>query len=140
MCSLPVFCVVAEPMLEVGSCKNLAHAPPVTGPSRAQTQTHKSSPVRRAIHNSFHTIMITPSTSCRSLLRTFSRNRCTISTSSSAPRLPNEHHGHLPNSQSLITSKLHFFNSVMGEGKQIPSFRILGHDGKPVEGAEVPEV
>lgn len=57
-----------------------------------------------------------------------------------APQWPSQAHGHLPTSQSPITSKLHFFNSVMGEGKQIPTFRILDGLGHPLEGAELPEV
>ena len=57
-----------------------------------------------------------------------------------APQHPNARHGNLPSSQSAITSKLHFFNSVMGEDKQIPTYRVLGKDGKPIDGAEVPEV
>ncbi|KAI0087055.1 branched-chain alpha-keto acid dehydrogenase E1-alpha subunit [Irpex rosettiformis] len=58
---------------------------------------------------------------------------------SSTVQLPNEAHGHLPTSQSPITSKLHFFNSVMEEGKQIPTYRVLDGSGKLLEGAEVPE-
>lgn len=57
-----------------------------------------------------------------------------------APSQPSGQHGHLPTSQSAITSKLHFFNSVMGEDRQIPTYRVLGGDGSVLEGAEVPEV
>lgn len=51
-----------------------------------------------------------------------------------------EARGHLPHSQSPITSKLHFFNSVTEEGKQIPTYRVLDGVGQVLEGAEVPEV
>lgn len=51
-----------------------------------------------------------------------------------------EAQGHLPHSQSPITSKLHFFNSVTEEGKQIPTYRVLDGVGQVLEGAEVPEV
>ena len=48
--------------------------------------------------------------------------------------------GHLPTSQSPITPKLQFFNSVMEEGKQIPTYRVLDGSGQVIEGAELPEV
>lgn len=53
---------------------------------------------------------------------------------------PEHAHGHLPSSTSPITSKLHFFNSVMGGGKQIPTYRVIDGAGQPLEGAVVPEV
>jgi hypothetical protein len=59
---------------------------------------------------------------------------------STTVQLPKEAHGHLPTSQSPITSKLHFFNSVMEEGKQIPTYRVLDGTGKLIEGAHLPEV
>lgn len=59
---------------------------------------------------------------------------------SAAPQHASGQHGHLPSSQSAITNRLHFFNSVMGEGQQIPTYRVLEKDGKAVEGAELPEV
>lgn len=59
---------------------------------------------------------------------------------SSTVQLPSKAHGHLPTSQSPITSKLHFFNSVMEEGKQIPTYRVLDGSGKVLDGAEIPEV
>lgn len=59
---------------------------------------------------------------------------------SSTVQLPNKAHGHLPTSQSPITSKLHFFNSVMEEGKQIPTYRVLDGSGQVLDGAELPEV
>lgn len=58
----------------------------------------------------------------------------------STVQLPLQSHGHLPTSQSPITPKLHFFNSVLEDGKQIPTFRILDSTGQPIEGAELPEV
>lgn len=51
-----------------------------------------------------------------------------------------EPHGHLPSSQSPITSELKFFNSVTPEGTQIPTYRVLDGVGKPIEGADVPDV
>lgn len=56
------------------------------------------------------------------------------------PKLPEHAHGHLPASQSPITSRLHFFNAATAGGKQIPTFRVLDGAGQPLEGAEVPEV
>ncbi|KAI0820458.1 branched-chain alpha-keto acid dehydrogenase E1-alpha subunit [Trametes gibbosa] len=53
---------------------------------------------------------------------------------------PEHAHGHLPSSTSPITSKLHFFNSVMGGGKQIPTYRVIDGAGQPLEGAVVPEI
>ena len=53
---------------------------------------------------------------------------------------PGHAHGHLPSSTSPITSKLHFFNSVMEGGKQIPTYRVIDGAGQPLEGAVVPEV
>lgn len=55
-------------------------------------------------------------------------------------QLPEHSHGHLPASQSPITAKMHFFNAVMEDGKQIPTYRVIDGAGKPLEGAEVPEV
>lgn len=56
------------------------------------------------------------------------------------PLLSVHNHGHLPTSQSPIVSKLHFFNSVTGDGTQIPTYRVLDGSGKLIEGAEMPEV
>ena len=57
-----------------------------------------------------------------------------------AAQLPSQSHGHLPTSQSPITPKLQFFNSVMEDGKQIPTYRVLDGAGKVIEGAQLPEV
>ena len=57
-----------------------------------------------------------------------------------APLLSEHNHGHLPTSQSPIVSKLLFFNSVTGDGTQIPTYRVLDGSGKLIEGAEMPEV
>lgn len=46
----------------------------------------------------------------------------------------------LPKSNSPIVSKLSFFNSVTGDGTQIPTYRVLDGSGKPLDGAELPEV
>ncbi|KAJ4482312.1 thiamine diphosphate-binding protein [Lentinula aciculospora] len=49
--------------------------------------------------------------------------------------------GRLPNTQSPIVSKPHFFNSVTGDSnEQIPAFRLLDGTGVPIEGAELPEL
>jgi hypothetical protein len=49
-------------------------------------------------------------------------------------------HGLLPTSQSPITPKLHFFNAVSTDGKQLPTYRIIDGVGNVIEGAELPEV
>ncbi|KIM43188.1 hypothetical protein M413DRAFT_397769 [Hebeloma cylindrosporum] len=46
----------------------------------------------------------------------------------------------LPTTNSPIVSKLGFFNSVSGDAKQIPTFRLLDGVGKPLDGAVLPEV
>lgn len=46
----------------------------------------------------------------------------------------------LPKSNSPIVSKLDFFNSVTGNGSQIPTYRVIDGSGKLLEGAELPEV
>ena len=56
------------------------------------------------------------------------------------PQLPEHALGSLPTSTSPITSKLHFFNSVMSGDKKIPTYRVIDGAGQPIEGAEVPEV
>jgi len=56
---------------------------------------------------------------------------------STTPRILSET---LPKSNSPIVSKLNFFNSVTGDGTQIPTYRILDGSGKPLDGAELPEV
>lgn len=48
--------------------------------------------------------------------------------------------GHLPNTKSPIVAKLKFFNSVTGSDELIPTYRVLDGVGKPIEGAEIPEV
>lgn len=46
----------------------------------------------------------------------------------------------LPTSKSPISPSLSFFNSVTGDDTQIPTYRVLDGVGKPIEGAEIPEV
>lgn len=56
------------------------------------------------------------------------------------PQTFSQSHGHLPTSQSPIVSKLHFFNSVTGNGTQIPTYRVIDGEGRLLDGAELPEV
>ena len=56
------------------------------------------------------------------------------------PQMPTQSHGDLPSSQSPITPTLHFFNAVMEQGRQIPTYRILDGVGKPLDGAQLPDV
>ncbi|KDQ20799.1 hypothetical protein BOTBODRAFT_26816 [Botryobasidium botryosum FD-172 SS1] len=65
----------------------------------------------------------------------------TIATSeTSAPHSPPQRHGFLPGAPaSAITTKLHFFNSVL-EQSQIPTYRVLDGSGNIVEGAVEPEI
>ncbi|KAF8895471.1 thiamine diphosphate-binding protein [Infundibulicybe gibba] len=60
--------------------------------------------------------------------------------SSTTAQIPTQTHGHLPSSQSPIVSKLHFFNSVTGGSQKIPTYRVLDGVGKPIDGAEIPEL
>ncbi|KAH9002626.1 branched-chain alpha-keto acid dehydrogenase E1-alpha subunit [Lactarius hatsudake] len=60
------------------------------------------------------------------MIRTFYRRFSTVSV--------------LPNSQSLITPKPHFFNAVSTDGKQLPTYRIMDGVGNVIEGAELPEL
>ncbi|RDB17954.1 2-oxoisovalerate dehydrogenase subunit alpha, mitochondrial [Hypsizygus marmoreus] len=48
--------------------------------------------------------------------------------------------GNLPNSRSPIVAKLKFFNSVTGSDELIPTYRVLDGVGKPIDGAELPEI
>lgn len=48
--------------------------------------------------------------------------------------------GHLPNTRSPFVSNLKFINSVTGGDELLPTYRVLDGLGKPVEGAEIPEV
>ncbi|KAL5524464.1 hypothetical protein ACEPAF_9604 [Sanghuangporus sanghuang] len=74
--------------------------------------------------------------SCSRSVSVFIRHLAT-----SAPQHPSGRHGLLPGTaQSAITSDLHFFNSVMGDDKQIPTYRVIGKDGKLIEGAELPQI
>ncbi|KAJ7195488.1 branched-chain alpha-keto acid dehydrogenase E1-alpha subunit [Mycena pura] len=51
------------------------------------------------------------------------------------------HLGHLPNSTSPIVSTLSFFNSVTNATQdKIATFRVLDGVGRPVEGAQLPDV
>ena len=53
---------------------------------------------------------------------------------------PHKAAGSLPGAPaSALTTKLHFFNSVL-EQELIPTYRILDGSGNVIEGAEVPEV
>ncbi|TFK80461.1 branched-chain alpha-keto acid dehydrogenase E1-alpha subunit [Polyporus arcularius HHB13444] len=73
-------------------------------------------------------------------LRRFTVPRACRGVASVTPVLPEHSHGNLPSSQSPITPKMHFFNSVMEAGKQIPTYRVIDGAGQPLEGAEVPEM
>jgi hypothetical protein len=68
------------------------------------------------------------------LSRIFRTGLCTT-----APLSFPEGHGLLPTSQSPITPKPHFFNSVSTDGKQLPTYRIIDGVGNVIEGAELPE-
>ena len=85
-----------------------------------------------------------PATMFSSTRRVLSRCRAQPSRrrlATSAPQHPSGRHGLLPGStQSAITTKLHFFNSVMGDDKQIPTYRVLDKDGKPVDGVDLPDM
>jgi hypothetical protein len=48
--------------------------------------------------------------------------------------------GHLPNSRSQFVPKLNFINNVTGGDGLIPTYRVLDGVGKPIDGAELPEV
>ncbi|KAH9080496.1 branched-chain alpha-keto acid dehydrogenase E1-alpha subunit [Lactarius deliciosus] len=60
------------------------------------------------------------------MIRTFYRRFSTVSV--------------LPNSQSPITPKPHFFNAVSTDGKQLPTYRIMDGVGNVIEGAELPKL
>ena len=64
----------------------------------------------------------------------FRRGLCTT-----APLSFPEGHGLLPTSQSPITPKPQFFNSVSTDGKLLPTYRIIDGVGNVIEGAELPE-
>ena len=74
------------------------------------------------------------------LLSRVPRTSQTRGVAGTTPELPPNALGTLPTSTSPITSRLHFFNSVMSGEKQIPTYRVLDGAGQPIEGAEVPEV
>src|SRR6266851_3225588 len=67
--------------------------------------------------------------------RTF-RKALSTTTSVSFP----DSHGLLPTSESPITPKPHFFNTVSADGKRLPTYRIMDGVGNVIEGAELPEV
>ncbi|KAF9556733.1 branched-chain alpha-keto acid dehydrogenase E1-alpha subunit [Agrocybe pediades] len=46
----------------------------------------------------------------------------------------------LPTTSSPIVSKLKYFNTVTGSDAQIPTYRLLDGTGKPLEGAELPDI
>ncbi|EKM79223.1 hypothetical protein AGABI1DRAFT_40547 [Agaricus bisporus var. burnettii JB137-S8] len=46
----------------------------------------------------------------------------------------------LPTTNSPIVNRLNFINSVTGSSSQIPTYRVLDGVGKPIEGAELPEI
>jgi hypothetical protein len=70
----------------------------------------------------------------RPLSRIFRTGLCTT-----APLSFPEGHGLLPTSQSPISPKPHFFNSVSTDGKQLPTYRVIDGVGNVIEGAELPE-
>lgn len=62
------------------------------------------------------------------------------SNSTAATTPQNPRHGHLPGvPSSAITTKMHFFNSVL-ESTSIPTYRVLDGSGQVIDGAEVPEI
>ncbi|PAV16897.1 branched-chain alpha-keto acid dehydrogenase E1-alpha subunit [Pyrrhoderma noxium] len=71
-------------------------------------------------------------------LDTFRRmSRCLAT---ATPEKPDRKHGNLPgSSQSAITSHPHFFNSIMGDDNLIPTYRVIDTDGKPIDGAQLPD-
>ncbi|KAI0769821.1 branched-chain alpha-keto acid dehydrogenase E1-alpha subunit [Fomes fomentarius] len=73
-------------------------------------------------------------------LRQFAIPRACRGLANVTPQLPEQSYGNLPSSQSPITPKMHFFNSVVEAGKQIPTYRVIDGAGQPLEGAEVPEL
>jgi 2-oxoisovalerate dehydrogenase E1 component alpha subunit len=71
-------------------------------------------------------------------LATFASTRASSGTAAESPQ--QARHGHLPGvPSSAITTKMHFFNSVL-ESKSIPTYRVLDGSGEVIEGVEVPEV
>ncbi|KAF5315209.1 hypothetical protein D9619_007092 [Psilocybe cf. subviscida] len=46
----------------------------------------------------------------------------------------------LPTTNSPIVAKLDFFNSVGGKDKPIPTYRLIDGNGRPLDGAELPDV
>lgn len=60
------------------------------------------------------------------------------------PRRSFSIHGPMQNSLQTtnlpIVNKLQFINSVTGSSTRIPIYRVLDGIGKPIEGAELPEV
>ncbi|KXN81781.1 2-oxoisovalerate dehydrogenase subunit alpha, mitochondrial [Leucoagaricus sp. SymC.cos] len=46
----------------------------------------------------------------------------------------------LPTTNSPIVNRLEFINTVTGSSTQIPTYRVLDGAGKPIEGAELPEI
>jgi 2-oxoisovalerate dehydrogenase E1 component alpha subunit len=82
--------------------------------------------------------MIRSARSLASLHRIYPR--CRRGMAGITPQLPAQPKDHLPSSQSPIVSQLQFFNSVTGQGGQIPTYRVLDGVGNTIEGAEIPEV
>ena len=71
-------------------------------------------------------------------LDTFRRMSQCLATAT--PEKPDHKHGNLPgSSQSAITSHPHFFNSIMGDDNLIPTYRVIDTDGKPIDGAQLPD-
>ena len=85
---------------------------------------------------SFKQQMATISRSLRSSLLVSSRRRLIHSTPSS----PDPSLGKLPSSQSSFTTNLAFFNAILPEGHQIPTYRVLDGFGNIIEDATAPEV
>jgi 2-oxoisovalerate dehydrogenase E1 component alpha subunit len=48
--------------------------------------------------------------------------------------------GYLPDSASPFTNRLDFFSSVLPQGQQIPTYRVLDSVGNVLNDAELPEV
>ncbi|KAH9480623.1 2-oxoisovalerate dehydrogenase subunit alpha, mitochondrial [Psilocybe cubensis] len=46
----------------------------------------------------------------------------------------------LPTTQSPIITKLDFFNSVGGKDNPIPTYRLIDGVGKPLQGAQLPDI
>lgn len=108
--------------------------------SRLALQLNLSPCLLKRTHPTRHNAPFTAKMRSSSSLLRVVRNAAASRFAAPSRRAMSANHGHLPSSESPITSNLSFINSVTPDGERIPTFRVLDGTGKVLNEATMPEV